>query len=405
MTLCRRLGRATGLLFCTLVFAGTAVANNGNGNGNKDESPGNSGSAPGQVKKAEPAPAPAVAPAAAPVAAQTPAATPTSARAPHAAQAEKQEAKAAPAAKAEKPEKGAKAAAKSGKTEEKSEGKSEHTSGSYKNTSHGVNEDKPEQTHRHTICHATGSASNPYVRITPSVSGVFHGHMGHQDERDIIPPFTYKNQQYSLNWDARGQAIFNAGCAVASPRQQQTDVCPNIEGMQTTVPQGLVRDASGNCVRPPAQTDVCPNIEGMQTTVPAGLVKDSQGNCVVPVAGAAVDVCPNVEGMQTAVPTGFVRNAQGNCVAPTVVTAARAPSSEVLGAATPAPAAKAKATAKAKAKPKPAGGVLGAVASAPEATVSTASSGNLPFTGIPLWIAALIGGALLATGLTLRRAF
>jgi hypothetical protein len=64
------------------------------------------------------------------------------------------------------------------------------------------------------ICHATGSQSNPFVMIEPSVSGVFHGHLGasHQDGRDIIPPFVYQGVTYSQNWDATGQAIFANGC-------------------------------------------------------------------------------------------------------------------------------------------------------------------------------------------------
>ena len=64
-----------------------------------------------------------------------------------------------------------------------------------------------------TICHATGSSTNPYVRISPSAAGVFHGHLGHQDGRDIVPPFVWNGQTYSENWDANGQAIWNAGCA------------------------------------------------------------------------------------------------------------------------------------------------------------------------------------------------
>ena len=63
-----------------------------------------------------------------------------------------------------------------------------------------------------TICHATGSTSNPFVEVTPSAAGVFNGHLGHQDGRDIIPPFQYKGQTYSQNWDAIGQATFGNGC-------------------------------------------------------------------------------------------------------------------------------------------------------------------------------------------------
>lgn len=59
-----------------------------------------------------------------------------------------------------------------------------------------------------------------------------------------------------------------------------TDVCPNIDGAQASVPSGMVKDSAGNCVTPP--NDVCPNIEGVQTSVPAGMVKDSAGNCVTP---------------------------------------------------------------------------------------------------------------------------
>jgi hypothetical protein len=75
---------------------------------------------------------------------------------------------------------------------------------------------------RHTICHATGSSTNPYVVITPAKAGVYNGHYGghHQGARDIIPPMQYDAdwdgdfETYSQNWDSEGQAIFNNGCEV-----------------------------------------------------------------------------------------------------------------------------------------------------------------------------------------------
>ncbi len=95
-----------------------------------------------------------------------------------------------------------------------------------------------------------------------------------------------------------------------------TDVCPNLDGLQTSVPAGLVKDANGNCVTPPPPpTDECPNIEGNQATVPAGMVKDASGNCGTPPPPPPTDECPNLEGLQTSVPAGMVREG-GNCVTP-----------------------------------------------------------------------------------------
>jgi hypothetical protein len=60
-----------------------------------------------------------------------------------------------------------------------------------------------------------------------------------------------------------------------------TDLCPNIGGVQTVVPEGLVVNSDGQCVEPtPPPTDLCPNIEGTQTVVPEGLVVNSDGQCV-----------------------------------------------------------------------------------------------------------------------------
>ena len=68
------------------------------------------------------------------------------------------------------------------------------------------------------------------------------------------------------------------------PPPPPVDVCPNIEGNQSEVPDGMVKDEQGNCVTPTPPTDACPNIEGNQASVPHGLVKDEHGNCVTPTS-------------------------------------------------------------------------------------------------------------------------
>jgi hypothetical protein len=83
-----------------------------------------------------------------------------------------------------------------------------------------------------TICHATGSQTNPYVQITPNANGVVNGHIGHQDVNDIIPPFSYNDhgavkQFAGQNWDTNGQTIFNNGCVVAGGEGGGTKDCDN----------------------------------------------------------------------------------------------------------------------------------------------------------------------------------
>jgi hypothetical protein len=86
-----------------------------------------------------------------------------------------------------------------------------------------------------TICHRTNSNSNPYVQITPDVSGVLDGHAGHTGPvwdptlkaqhikwGDIIPPFDYAGGSYpGMNWTQAGQAIYDNGCVPPGPPPEQ----------------------------------------------------------------------------------------------------------------------------------------------------------------------------------------
>jgi uncharacterized repeat protein (TIGR01451 family) len=153
--------------------------------------------------------------------------------------------------------------------------------------------------------------------------------------------------------DAQGRSFvlaFDTGQpeppASSCPPPAPDDVCPNIDGVQESVPQGMIKDGQGNCVPPPPAdvcpnldgvqehvpdgyqlvdgqcvvippppTDVCPNIDGNQAQIPGGLIKDEQGNCVTPPP-PPTDVCPNIDGNQATVPAGMVKDEHGNCVTP-----------------------------------------------------------------------------------------
>jgi len=54
------------------------------------------------------------------------------------------------------------------------------------------------------------------------------------------------------------------------------DVCSNIDGIQTEVPQGYIPDVDNTCTPDPGNTDMCWNIPGFQDQVPDGYYQDLQ---------------------------------------------------------------------------------------------------------------------------------
>ena len=158
---------------------------------------------------------------------------------------------------------------------------------------------------RITICHATGSATNPYVMITPSKAGVVNGHYGadHQGERDIIPAFTYKGVSYPAQG---GQALLAQGCVVPTTGGTSPDIeklCPNGQVMP-----------GGNPANCPTAPPVCPTapvmgpvMAGCETDVPP---TEGGGTVTPPVEVDPIDgVTPDqpVEGQ----PIGGVTPDQG----------------------------------------------------------------------------------------------
>ena len=102
-----------------------------------------------------------------------------------------------------------------------------------------------------TICHATGSSSNPYVVEHPDASGIVDGHADHQYDEDIIPSFDYTNahgdtatypgqnlgplEQFG---GISGADILANGCTVPTPNTPGvTNTVTNMQTQTVTVTQ------------------------------------------------------------------------------------------------------------------------------------------------------------------------
>jgi LysM repeat protein len=86
-----------------------------------------------------------------------------------------------------------------------------------------------------TLCHATGSATNPYVEITVSVAGATHGHAKHPG--DIIPapadgcPISPITSSTSTSWNIAGQT-FRTGASIVIFGNPQPGDWVSFEGRQ-----------------------------------------------------------------------------------------------------------------------------------------------------------------------------
>jgi hypothetical protein len=252
------------------------------------------------------------------------------------------------------------------------------------------------------ICHATGSATNPYVLIHVSKHAEW-AHTHHQDGRDVV----------------LGETL-TAGCpsappapaAVAPAQQTKTETCTTEQQVQVVVrvkhfigPKG-----SGRFVI------IHPNEHSahFDDKHPDEILYETR-TITVPTACPTAQQAPPAAAQQQ--PTQTTTVVQTETVVPptqtvTLTTAATSAVAETTATqTTPAPAAPAPASPAATTPAQ--GGVLGAQASiAPKAkpssggvlgTTGRIASSRLPFTGIALWIFVLVAGGLVAAGLTLRR--
>lgn len=71
------------------------------------------------------------------------------------------------------------------------------------------------------ICHATGSATNPYVTQAPSKTSIVKGTGHGSDTGDIIPSFTYSEKKDGplltypgKNWTPGNEAIYKNSCTI-----------------------------------------------------------------------------------------------------------------------------------------------------------------------------------------------
>ena len=409
MRLKTTLWRVTGLVLCTAVFAGTALAGD---NG----APGRSGDAPGQEKKEEQA--------------AQPAQPGNSANAPGQEQkAEVQakievraEAKAEAAAEAKTESKGQqkKAEQQEAKEEKKAEkaAKPEQAAKAGKAAKPEGSQGQSALAHHHVIvCHRTGSESNPYVVINIPMTAWTHAHSdttgAHPDlngRHDILlkDPASRPGSKDGFSksgCDARAGGTTTTATTTGTTTTSAV-TCPGTTQTVTAQVGGYVMHKTGSgknpyvTIRPSESSAHYDRSKHPDDIIVAGQTITK----TIQVAGD----CNQAGGQTTTTTTTTTTTAGGGGGTTTVSLAAQTTAqgqpaspggsspeaSGVAGAVSPGQAGQAA---------QPAGGVLGETAQAAQALGKTAAGGTLPFTGIPLWVAALIGAALLAAGLTLRR--
>jgi len=84
------------------------------------------------------------------------------------------------------------------------------------------------------ICHATAAHNNPYITNNVDKNATAGGHDGHtgpiwfegiqETWGDIIPPYEFDGGSFSgLNWTAMGEAIWENGCNIPDPVDEEPE--------------------------------------------------------------------------------------------------------------------------------------------------------------------------------------
>ncbi len=162
-----------------------------------------------------------------------------------------------------------------------------------------------------TICHSTGSHSNPYVVHNPSKSGDVSGHADHTgpvwfdgitvEWGDIIPPFDFTGGSFpGLNWTTAGQAFYNNACNLPAqatpsptptlaptptPTLAPTPTLPGATPSPTPAPTGGVGGATGT---PPPDATADPTLPSTSTIDGTGTGPTGDGWRIVLLAMAGL---------------------------------------------------------------------------------------------------------------------
>ena len=254
-----------------------------------------------------------------------------------------------------------------------------------------------------TICHATGSAKNPYVTITIAEPAV-RAHSRHQDGRDIVPapaggcPTGEAPKQQAAPATEKAKAEAKAKAKTTNGKSRTT-IC-HATGSEThpyvtiTIPEPAVRahkrHQDGRDIVP-APAGGCPKPE------PAKVAAQSIGRALAAVGGSSTPAPPTAPAPARAtdpvppIGTSSMIASDGPDKASRAVAArsdSRDGAQDTLGVIGEIES----------------GGDEGDALPAAQTTSAGDAGGSLPFTGMDLALLALVGAGALLTGIALLRA-
>jgi hypothetical protein len=263
---------------------------------------------------------------------------------------------------------------------------------------------KPQQQSQQTVTFCDMSSATSGDLETKSADEVArHEFDGNPEEnRDIVPPFTYGGKTYSENWDSNGQAIFNAHCNASSGVQGTTTTV-------TTPPPSpkmvYVCHATGSATNPYVLIHISINgwIHGHSHHQDGRdiLLGDKPGPCPTGKTSATTTVAATTTTNAATTTTTVATTTTTAAAAATTTTVAAAAASSSTPTPPPSPASGVKGASKtivAPASHRPSHGVLGVA----KTLGSSATSGTLPFTGLRLWIVELVALGLIGGGVAMR---